>query len=171
MSYTFSLCFQEHHSSRKNISFSPHFTNVQNATHASKGRFIKENPVSVPCLYHFSHQYFPQNAEQQEALLSPISSGYQTGTLSQSSRNIPVSLPAVQRCGWHKPPRSQSSWLSPSSSTLSSSLPLFLLLDDFLRIFKTLFTLFIWSQGCREGTGSPQLRYLSSSSSQGRRDS
>lgn len=87
------------------------------------------------------------------------------------SRNIPVSLPVVQRCRWHKPPGSQSSWLSPSSSTLNSSLHLFLLLDDFLRIFKTLFTLFIWSQGCREGTGSPQLRCLSSSSSQGRRDS
>lgn len=92
----------------------------------------------------------------------------------QASRSIPVSLPPVQRCRWHKPPGSQSSRLSPSSSssssTLSSSLHVFLLLDDFFRIFNTLFTLFIWSQGCREGMGSPQLLCLSSSSSPGRRD-
>lgn len=89
-----------------------------------------------------------------------------------ASRSIPVSLPPVQqRCRRHKSPGSQSSRLSPSSSTLSSSLHLFLLLDDFLRIFKTLFTLFIWSHSCREGTGSPRLLCLSSSSSPGRRDS
>lgn len=73
------------------------------------------------------------------------------------SRSVPVSLPPVQRCRRHKPAGSQSSRLSPSSSTLSSSLHLFLLLDDFLRIFKTLFTLFIWSPSHRKGTGSPRL--------------
>lgn len=66
MSFTFSLHFQEHHSSRKKIPFSPHLTNVQNTTHRSKARFIEGDPqVSVPCLYPFSHQYFSQKAQQQ----------------------------------------------------------------------------------------------------------
>lgn len=66
MNYTFSLCLRGTILPERIFPSLPHFTNVQNTTHTSKGRFIKGNPgVSVPCLCHFSHQYFSQKAEQQ----------------------------------------------------------------------------------------------------------
>lgn len=60
-------------------------------SHASKGRFIKGTPgVSVPCLCHFSHRYFSQRAEQQCVAVgsSPVTHGYQTGTLSQGEQEL-----------------------------------------------------------------------------------